>query len=91
MREYWNNVFVPFIEAYETGSITPNPDVACNRHIKFNKLQDYVKKNMGIDVMSTGHYVRNILNSEGKSCLFRGKDLSKDQSYFLSTTEACLF
>ena len=43
-KEYWNNVFIPFLEAYETGLLTPNPDVYCNRNVKFYQLQSYISK-----------------------------------------------
>ena len=69
-----------FIEAYSHG-LTPNPCVACNRHIKFGLLLDYVRE-QGIDFMATGHYARSELR-EGTYHLLRGHDSRKDQAYFL--------
>ncbi|CAE7522026.1 mnmA, partial [Symbiodinium microadriaticum] len=92
IREYWNNVFVPFIECYESGEGTPNPDVSCNSYIKFSSLRDHVINKLGFDMMATGHYAR----LENVSCdstgvtlpqLKRGVDPTKDQSYFLCMTE----
>lgn len=75
-KEYKKRVADYFINEYKTGR-TPNPDVVCNKYIKFGHMFDYAKKK-GFDFVATGHYVRNLKNK-----LFRGKDLDKDQSYFL--------
>ncbi|WP_213318491.1 tRNA 2-thiouridine(34) synthase MnmA [Chlamydiifrater volucris] len=87
-REYKDRVFSQFLEGYSRG-ITPNPDVLCNREIKFDLL---LKKAMGLsaDFLATGHYCQ-LVRREGKVLLARGKDRRKDQSYFLSgTPEAAL-
>jgi hypothetical protein len=69
---------------------TPNPDVYCNRFVKFLHLRHYIHEKLGIDYLATGHYVRTTENIEidGRKTvkLFSGKDLVKDQSYFLSLT-----
>ena len=66
------------IEEYKKGN-TPNPDVMCNREIKFGVFWDFAKS-YGADFIATGHYAENIKNN-----LIKGKDSSKDQSYFLWT------
>lgn len=98
IREYWNNVFMPFIECYESGEGTPNPDVYCNSHIKFSSLRQHVINSMGFDMMATGHYARletwsdqNIITATSRLRLLRGIDDTKDQSYFLCTTQARAF
>ncbi len=78
--EYWDNVFEHFIEEYKAGR-TPNPDILCNREIKFKAFLEYAKV-LGADYIATGHYVRRD-DSSGKSKLLRGLDGNKDQSYFL--------
>lgn len=55
-REYWNDVFAPFVDAYQTGVETPNPDLPCNRHIKFDALRRHVNEKLGIQLIATGHY-----------------------------------
>lgn len=78
-KEYWNNVFTPMIEDYKKG-ITPNPDVLCNREIKFKCfLNEGIKYG---DYIATGHYCQ-IHNNNNVFELLRGKDRIKDQSYFL--------
>lgn len=81
-KEYQENVFKHFLEGYKKG-YTPNPDILCNREIKFhhflNKALSY-----GADYLATGHYVQNI-SIDGKKHLVKGKDPGKDQSYFLYT------
>ncbi len=84
-KEYWNEVFEPFLDSYRTGLETPNPDVYCNRQVKFNHLRAYALDRLGADYLATGHYAR-LLNGQ----LLRGKDVSKDQSYFLSMTKVCI-
>ncbi|CAA0088767.1 tRNA-specific 2-thiouridylase MnmA [Zhongshania aliphaticivorans] len=78
--EYWDNVFEHFLEEYQAGR-TPNPDILCNREIKFKAFLDYALV-LGADYIATGHYTR--LRSEGGSTqLLKGLDANKDQSYFL--------
>ena len=78
--EYWDNVFSHFVEVYRRGA-TPNPDVLCNREIKFRAFLDFAT-DLGADVIATGHYAR-IDRSNGRYRLLKGQDKQKDQSYFL--------
>lgn len=80
--EYKKNVVDYFVHAYKEG-LTPNPDVMCNREIKFGAFWDRAKKE-GADYIATGHYARNSIKNE-KHSLARGIDESKDQAYFLWT------
>jgi tRNA-specific 2-thiouridylase len=83
--EYWDNVFEHFIQEYRAGR-TPNPDILCNREIKFKAFLDYAQA-LGADLIATGHYVRKATLGTGKSTqtlLLKGRDSNKDQSYFLS-------
>jgi len=67
IKEYWHDVFVPFLEAYQSGDETPNPDVACNRVIKFHALRQHVLRELGVDYLATGHYARiRHLNHDNK-------------------------
>ena len=78
--EYWDNVFEHFLEEYQAGR-TPNPDILCNREIKFKVFLEYAEV-LGADLIATGHYVRRgELN--GHTTLLKGLDNNKDQSYFL--------
>ena len=79
--KYWNNVFSYFIDELKKGR-TPNPDVLCNKEIKFKAFLDYAMK-LGADYIATGHYAR-VDYSDGKYHLLKGIDSNKDQSYFLS-------
>jgi tRNA-uridine 2-sulfurtransferase len=78
--EYWDNVFEHFLLEYKAGR-TPNPDVLCNREIKFKAFLDYAT-DLGADKIATGHYVRSI-DRAGITHLLKGLDGNKDQSYFL--------
>lgn len=81
--EYWDNVFEYFLEEYRAGR-TPNPDILCNKEIKFKAFLDYALEDLHADYIATGHFTRNRLNEEtGKYELLRGSDPEKDQSYFL--------
>ena len=79
--EYWDNVFEDFLKEYAAGR-TPNPDVLCNREIKFKLFSTYATR-LGADYIATGHYVRGLLSKCGSFKLFCGIDSNKDQSYFL--------
>ena len=79
-KEYKNKVFNYFLKELELGR-TPNPDILCNREIKFDCFFNYAME-QGYDFISTGHYVRNKI-SNGLTYLLKGKDPEKDQSYFL--------
>lgn len=81
--EYWDNVFEHFLTEYKAGR-TPNPDILCNKEIKFNAFLQYAAEDLGADYIATGHYVRRA-ERDGKSRLLRGVDGNKDQSYFLYT------
>lgn len=78
--EYWDRVFSHFLSEYQAGR-TPNPDILCNREIKFKAFVDYART-LGADTIATGHYARHRL-IDGEPALLRGIDQSKDQSYFL--------
>ncbi|WP_157037508.1 tRNA 2-thiouridine(34) synthase MnmA [Erwinia piriflorinigrans] len=81
--EYWDNVFELFLAEYKAGR-TPNPDILCNKEIKFKAFLEFAAEDLGADYIATGHYVRR-QDVEGKSRLLRGLDGNKDQSYFLYT------
>ncbi|MBF7140748.1 MULTISPECIES: tRNA 2-thiouridine(34) synthase MnmA [Pseudomonas] len=78
--EYWDNVFEHFLAEYKAGR-TPNPDILCNREIKFKAFLDYALS-LGADLIATGHYVRR-RDRDGVTELLKGLDPNKDQSYFL--------
>lgn len=96
-REYWIRVFEPALKHYDMGN-TPNPDIACNREIKFGSLIDYIrdialpkytKSNVKTSWwLATGHYTRAVIDIRSrKTHLMRAIDFNKDQTYFLSTVE----
>ncbi len=78
--EYWDNVFTHCLQEYQAGR-TPNPDVLCNREIKFKVFLEYAL-HLGAKTIATGHYVR-IAQANGQYQLLKGLDPNKDQSYFL--------
>ena len=78
--EYRREVFAQFLEEYRAGR-TPNPDVLCNRQIKFGVCLDYARR-LGGECFATGHYARTTLDAQGAQ-LLKGCDPDKDQSYFL--------
>ena len=80
--QYWDRVFAYFLEEYKAGR-TPNPDILCNKEIKFKAFLDYALV-LGADKIATGHYAR-VDYQDGRYRLLRGKDSNKDQSYFLYT------
>jgi tRNA-specific 2-thiouridylase len=79
-REYWDGVFQHFLSEYAAGR-TPNPDVLCNREIKFKHFLDAAHE-LGAAAIATGHYAR-VDRPDGRYRLLRAKDRGKDQSYFL--------
>lgn len=79
-KEYLQRVFDYFIKEYQMG-FTPNPDVMCNREIKFGPFLERALM-MGTDLIATGHYCKRV-ERDGKFYLYKPKDLSKDQTYFL--------
>lgn len=80
--EYWDYVFKHFLEEYQAGR-TPNPDILCNREIKFKAFLDHAME-LGGYLIATGHYAR-VRELNGKFQLLKGLDNTKDQSYFLYT------
>ena len=80
--EYWDRVFEYFLAEYKAGR-TPNPDILCNKEIKFKAFLDYAVT-LGADYIATGHYVQRRF-SDDKWQMIRGLDSNKDQSYFLYT------
>jgi tRNA-specific 2-thiouridylase len=83
MRDYRERVVRYLLEGYESG-ITPNPDVMCNREMKFGVLWEWARE-QGFDAIGTGHYARNAeAAGDGVPGILRGRDANKDQSYFLA-------
>lgn len=80
-RQYWDGVFAHFLAEYAAGR-TPNPDVLCNREIKFKHFLEAAHA-LGADAIATGHYARIDERGNGGWLLLRAKDRGKDQSYFL--------
>ncbi|MBT8049230.1 MAG: tRNA 2-thiouridine(34) synthase MnmA [Xanthomonadales bacterium] len=80
--EYWDHVFEEFLAEYRAGR-TPNPDILCNREIKFKTFMEHAA-DLGAEFIATGHYVRSDC-VDGVHRLLRGRDPNKDQSYFLYT------
>ena len=80
-KEYLDRVFSYFLEEYKCGR-TPNPDVLCNREIKFGPFLEYAKS-LGADYIATGHYAK-VEKVAGKTHLLKAKDTNKDQTYFLN-------
>ncbi|TGA99531.1 tRNA 2-thiouridine(34) synthase MnmA [Sporolactobacillus shoreae] len=80
-KQYWDRVFSYFLEEYRAGR-TPNPDVVCNKEIKFKAFLDHAMS-LGADYVATGHYARTELR-DGKTWMIRADDQNKDQTYFLN-------
>ena len=90
---YWDKVFEAFIDGLKKG-LTPNPDVFCNRFVKFGSFLRFAK-DKGFDMIAMGHYAKRV-EVDGKACLAIPKDHEKDQTYFLCLTTkeqiaSCLF
>lgn len=90
-RDYWTKVFEPMVDGYREGK-TPNPDVGCNRHVKFGRMIEHLKEQFAaLDAnrkwwLATGHYARVVRDKETlKYRLLRGVSSAKDQSYYLSS------
>ena len=81
--EYWDNVFEHFLSEYKAGR-TRNPDILCNKEIKFKAFLEYAAEDLGANYIATGHYVRR-RGADDNAQLLRGLDANKDQSYFLYT------
>lgn len=93
VKEYWDNVFSYFLKEYEKGR-TPNPDVFCNKYIKFDSFRKFALEH-GFDKIAMGHYAKRA-DFEGVSYIYKASDKNKDQSYFLSQLNeeqivSCLF
>lgn len=83
--EYWDNVFEYFLAEYKAGR-TPNPDILCNKEIKFKAFLEFADEVLDADYIAMGHYVRRTFTENGeKPQMLRGLDNNKDQSYFLYT------
>lgn len=79
--EYWDNVFAHFLAEHKAGR-TPNPDILCNKEIKFKAFLEFAAQDLAADYIATGHYARRKI-VDGRHQLLRGLDNNKDQSYFL--------
>ena len=93
VKEYWDNVFTYFLNEYKKGR-TPNPDVFCNKYIKFDSFKKFAES-LGFDKIAMGHYARKE-TFEGVEYIYKAHDKNKDQSYFLSQLNeeqiaSCLF
>jgi tRNA-specific 2-thiouridylase len=84
-QQYRDQVFDYFLDEYRKGR-TPNPDVLCNREIKFGVFRDYARR-LGGELLATGHYARSGI-VDGHGALFKARDPNKDQSYFLHAVSA---
>src|SRR5699024_1641157 len=84
-KEYWDRVFEYFLAEYRKGR-TPNPDVMCNKEVKFKAFLDYAEK-LNADYIAMGHYAQSFRDDNGVVHLLRGGDANKDQTYFLSTVQ----
>ncbi len=83
--EYWDRVFTYFLEEYRAGR-TPNPDIMCNKEIKFKAFLDFALE-LGADYIATGHYARIVRDPDGTAQMLKGVDNNKDQTYFLYTLQ----
>ncbi len=81
--EYWDEVFEVFLSEFKAGR-TPNPDILCNKHVKFKAFLNYAIEDLGADYIATGHYAR-VAEKNGEFFLLKGLDPNKEQSYFLYT------
>ncbi|PKM11141.1 MAG: tRNA 2-thiouridine(34) synthase MnmA [Gammaproteobacteria bacterium HGW-Gammaproteobacteria-3] len=81
--EYWNEVFEVFLSEFKAGR-TPNPDILCNKHVKFKAFLNYAIEDLGAEYIATGHYAR-VGEVGGEYFLLKGLDPNKEQSYFLYT------
>lgn len=84
-NEYWERVFKHFLDEYAAGR-TPNPDILCNKEIKFKAFLDHALS-LGADYIATGHYAINFQDAAQNYHLYKSHDLTKDQSYFLYTLQ----
>ena len=84
-EEYWQHVFQHMLTEYEHAR-TPNPDVLCNKEIKFNAFLNHALT-LGADYIATGHYAKVVASPQGTH-LYKAKDREKDQTYFLNAVSA---
>lgn len=94
IEDYWDKVFTYFLDEYKEGR-TPNPDVFCNRYIKFDSFRNYAYS-QGFEMIAMGHYAKKVIANDGTNMLFKAFDKNKDQSYFLAEITydqlcSCLF
>ena len=93
IKEYWDEVFTYFLNEYQKAR-TPNPDIFCNKYIKFDAFLKFAKSK-GFNLIAMGHYAKRI-DKDGVSYLLKSFDKNKDQTYFLSQISqqqlsSCLF
>jgi tRNA-specific 2-thiouridylase len=81
--EYWDEVFEVFLSEFKAGR-TPNPDILCNKHVKFKAFLNYATEDLGAEYIATGHYAQ-VAEKDGELFLLKGLDPNKEQSYFLYT------
>lgn len=81
--EYWDEVFEVFLSEFKAGR-TPNPDILCNKHVKFKAFLNYAIEDLGAEYIATGHYAQ-VKEDNGNFSLVKGVDPNKEQSYFLYT------
>ncbi len=81
--EYWDDVFEVFLSEFKAGR-TPNPDILCNKYVKFKAFLDHAIQDLGADAIATGHYAR-VQTKDDQHFLLKGLDPAKEQSYFLYT------
>lgn len=94
VKEYWDYVFSYFLDEYKLGR-TPNPDIFCNKYIKFDKFLNFALEN-GFDMIATGHYAKRVEVDGDRVEMHKSFDQNKDQTYFLSQVsqeqlQKCLF
>ncbi|MBM3909600.1 MAG: tRNA 2-thiouridine(34) synthase MnmA, partial [Firmicutes bacterium] len=82
VKEYWDHVFSFFLKEYEKGR-TPNPDILCNKYIKFDAFYEFAKSH-GASMIAMGHYAKRIDHADGFAGMHLSIDDNKDQTYFLS-------
>ncbi|XP_037499008.1 mitochondrial tRNA-specific 2-thiouridylase 1 [Rhipicephalus sanguineus] len=83
VKTYWHSVFSTMLDEYQMGW-TPNPDMLCNRAVKFGVFHEYATRRLGADLVATGHYARLHPLPDGRVRLMQGVDAVKDQSFFLA-------
>ncbi len=82
VKQYWDEVFQKVIDKIKKG-YTPNPDVLCNKYIKFNYFEKFITNELNADLFTMGHYAKKVINDDSSIDLVIPKDHHKDQTYFL--------